>query len=71
VLVYQRRQPGDIFRLHGKSLGAELLKSRIDIERVPEDDDIHHETECAKLVFLPLAVALARFTPLPMKDGSP
>jgi hypothetical protein len=64
VLVYQGRQPGDIFRLHGRSLGAELMQSRINIERVPEDDNIHHETECAKLVFLPLTVALAQFTPL-------
>jgi hypothetical protein len=61
VLVYQGRQPGDIFRLHGRSLGAELLQSRINIERVPEDDNIHRETECAKLVFLPLTVALLRF----------
>ena len=53
VLVYQGRQPGDIFRLHGRSLGAELLQSRINIEGVPEDDNIHHETECAKLVFPP------------------
>jgi hypothetical protein len=43
VLVYQRRQSGNIFLLHGKSLGAELLDNRIDVERVPEDDDT---TEC-------------------------
>jgi hypothetical protein len=62
VLVYQgRRQPCDIFWLHRRSLGAELLQSRINIERVPEDDNIHRETECAKLVFLPLTVALLRF----------
>jgi len=56
---------GDIFRLHGRSLGAELLQSRINIERVPEDDNIHHETECAKLVFLTLTVAVV--FPLPVE----
>ena len=44
------------------------MESRFDIEGVPEDDDVHHEAQRAELVFLPLSITLAEFTPLAMKD---
>src|ERR1700680_3976212 len=44
---------------------SKLLESRFD---VPEDDDVHHEAQRAELVFLPLSITLAEFTPLAMKD---
>jgi DNA invertase Pin-like site-specific DNA recombinase len=34
----------------------------------PQDDNIHHETERAKLIFLSLPITLAQFAPLAMKD---
>ena len=58
VVENQRRQPGHIFRPHEEALSAELFQRRIDVESVPEDD-IHHETKRANLVFLPFPVALA------------
>jgi hypothetical protein len=70
VLVYQGRQPGDIFPASREIPRRGTAAEPHQLERVPEDDNIHHETECAKLVFLPLTVALAQFTPLPVKDGS-
>jgi hypothetical protein len=69
VLEDQRRQSGDIFRLYGKTFGPELFESRIHVERVPQDNNVHHEAQRAKLIFLSLPVALAQFAPLPMKDG--
>jgi hypothetical protein len=59
VFVNQRRQPGHVFREHWKALGLELLESRIDIKRVPENDDVDHESKGSKLVFLPFPIALA------------
>src|ERR1700693_4560574 len=47
---------------------SKLLESRFDIEGVSEDDDVHHEAQRAELVFLPLSITLAEFTPLAMKD---
>ena len=47
---------------------SKLLESRFDIEGVPEEDDVHHEAQRAELVFLPLSITLAEFTPLAMKD---
>jgi hypothetical protein len=60
VLVNQGRQAGHVFRKHWKALGPELLKCRIDIERVPENDDIDCEPEGSKLVFLSFPIALAQ-----------
>ncbi len=59
MFVNQRRQPGHVFREHWKALGLELLESRIDIKRVPENDDVDHESKGSKLVFLPFPIALA------------
>jgi hypothetical protein len=69
VLVNQRGQPGHVFREHWKAVGPELLKCRIDIKRVPENDDIDYESEGSKLVFLSFPIALAQFAPLAMKNS--
>ena len=68
MLEHQRRQSGDVRRLYGKPLGPELFQSCMNVERVPQDDNIHHETERAKLIFLSLPITLAQFAPLAMKD---
>ena len=52
MLVNQGRQPGHVFREHWKPLGPELLKCRIDIKRVPENDDIDHKPEGSNLVII-------------------
>jgi hypothetical protein len=66
VLVNQGRQAGHVFREHWKAFGPELLKCRIDIKRVPENDDIDYQSEGSKLVFLSFPIALAQFAPLAM-----
>ena len=40
VLVYQRRKSGDVFGQHRKALSTVLLESRINVERVPENDPV-------------------------------
>ena len=68
LLVNQGGQPGHVFREHWKAIGAEFMKCRIDIKRVPENDDIDYESEGSKLVFLSFPIALAQFAPLAMKN---
>jgi hypothetical protein len=68
VFVNQWRQPCHVFRKHWKALGPELLECRIDIKRVPENDDVDHEPEGSKLVFLPFPIALAQFAPFAVKN---
>ena len=69
MLVDQGRQASHVFREHWKAIGPELLKCRIDIKPVPENDDTDYESEGSKLVFLSFPIALAQFAPLAMKNS--
>ena len=40
------------------------------VDRVPEHDDVDHETECPELVLLALAVTLAQLALLAVEDGA-
>jgi hypothetical protein len=59
VVEYQGREAGEIFRLYGETFSSKLLQGCIDIERVPEHDNVDDEPECSELVLLPLPIALA------------
>jgi hypothetical protein len=59
VVVYQGREAGKVLRLYWVTLSSKLLKGSIEIERVPEHDNVDDEPECSELVFLPLPIALA------------
>ena len=59
MLVNQGGQPGHVFREDWKPLGPELLECRMDIKRVPENDDVDDESKSSKLVFLAFPIALA------------
>ena len=65
MLVNQGGQPGHVFQEDWKPLGPELLKCRVDIKRVPENDDIDYESEGFKLVFLSFPIALRNSPRLP------
>jgi hypothetical protein len=47
-----------------------LLKCRIDIKRVPENDDVDHESKGSKLVFLSFPIALTQFATFAVKNSS-
>jgi hypothetical protein len=51
-------QAGDVFIANVVSTGTELVQRRIHVNRVPEHDDVDHQTEGAELVFLAFAIAL-------------
>ena len=59
MFVNQWREPGHVFRENWKALSPGLLECRIDIKRVPENDDVDHEAKSPKLVFLSFPIALA------------
>ena len=46
---------------------AQVIKRILHVKRVPQEHDIHNETECPKLVFLAFPIALAKFPFLPVK----
>ena len=54
-------QSGDILVAQVVPLAAKLIQRRVHVDRVPEDDDVHHQAEGAELVLLALAVALSQF----------
>jgi hypothetical protein len=46
-----------------------MRKSGVHVACVPQDQSIQHETECAELVFLTLAIPLPQFASLSVKNN--
>ena len=63
----QWRQAGDVLVTNVMPPGAKLVQRRVHVNRVPEHDDVDHQTESAELIFLALAVALAQLSALAME----
>jgi hypothetical protein len=45
MLSHERAEPGDIFVPDGIALGAQLVQSSIDIDRVPQHNAIQDDTQ--------------------------
>ena len=63
----ERRKPCDILCLDWKPFNLKLFQGSVHVKRVPEHDDIDHESERAQLILLPLSVSLPQFTPFAME----
>jgi hypothetical protein len=70
VFEDEGREASNILRPHRKAFCAKLVQRRVDVERIPENDNIQREAKRTQLVFLALAIVLTQFTPLSMKDGA-
>ena len=70
MFEHQRGESGDILRPYREAFGAELFQRRVDVERIPENDNVQREAQRTELIFLPLAIALPQFAALSMKDGA-
>src|ERR671925_1844916 len=46
--------------MHWIAFGFELPEGRIHIDRVPQDNHVHDQSQGPELIFLPFAVALAQ-----------
>jgi hypothetical protein len=68
MFVPQRRQARDVFGLYRNALSLHVCEGRVQVERIPQHDYVHHQAQGAELIFLPLTIALADFSTLPMKD---
>ncbi len=66
----ERRQPGYILWAHLEAFGTELVQRGVHVDRVPENDDVYHEAERAKLVLLAFAIALAQLAAFAMKHDA-
>ena len=70
MLEAERRQPGNIVGQYLVPLGPELIERHIHVNGVPEHDEVDDESERTKLVLLSLAIALAQFSTLAMKEDA-
>lgn len=68
MFVPQWRQARDVFGLYRNALGLQVSEGRVQVERIPQHDHVHHQAQGAELIFLPLTVARVDFSTLPMKD---
>jgi len=59
VVEHQWRQPSDILGSDWEAFPCQLLDGGLDVQRIPEHDDIEDQAQRAQLVFLPFPIALA------------
>lgn len=52
------------------AVGGEVVERGLDVDGLPEDDDVDHEAEGAELVFLAGLVVLAELAPPAVEDVS-
>ena len=79
VSMNQRRDAGEVGRIDRVPLGLEVLDDGLDVDGVPEGDDVEHEAECAKLFLLAFPVAcgefaattVAEFLPVELDEDAP
>jgi hypothetical protein len=53
---------------NGYPASREVIKRRLDVDRLPQHDDVHHETQRAELVLLTRLVMLAQLAPATVQD---
>ena len=70
MLVTKWRQAGNILVTDQEAFGPQLSQGGIHIDGIPQDDEVDHEAEGAKLVLLAIAVALAQLPTAPMEDDT-
>ena len=49
MLEHQRREPRHIFGPDGITLSGELLQSSVDVQGVPENNDVHNQAQGPQL----------------------
>ena len=64
----QRRDADEVARIGRVPLGLEVLDDGLDVDGVPEGDDVEHEAECAKLFLLAFPVACGEFAATTVTD---
>src|SRR3954447_25134215 len=70
VLMAKRRQTGNILVADREAFDAQLGQGGIHIDGIPQNDEVDHEAEGAKLVLLAIAVALAQLPATPMENDA-
>lgn len=55
---------------NGADSRARWLRFHVHVDRVPENDDVYHEAERAKLVLLAFAIALAQLAAFAMEHDA-
>jgi hypothetical protein len=70
VVVDERRWARDVLLEYRKDFGANLIKRRLDIDRVPQHDHLDDQPKCAQLIFLAFSVTLAQLAAFVMENDS-
>ena len=68
MLEAERGQPGDVLGPDVEGISPEAIERGVHVDRVPQDDEVHDETERAELVFLSFPIALSQFPALAVED---
>jgi len=68
VLENQRGKACHVFRLDGVALACKLIQSSVDVEGVPQNNDVHAQAQRAQLILLPLPIPLAQLPSLTVED---
>lgn len=70
MIEHERRKSRHVFRSDGIIFAGELLQSGIDVEGVPENNNVHDQAQRPQLILLALAIPLAQLPSFAVEDGA-
>jgi hypothetical protein len=70
VVEYQRRETRKILGFYWETLSSRPLKGGIDVDGVPEHDNVDDQPQRPALILLPLPIALTYLTAFAVEDGA-
>ena len=66
--VSERGEPGNVGRVERVAVRGEVVEGGLDVDGLPEHDDVDHDAEAVELIFLPDLVVLTELAALPVED---
>ena len=64
----ERGEPGNVGRVERVAVRGEVVEGGLDVDGLPEHDDVDHDAEAVELVFLTDLVVLTELAALPVED---
>jgi len=63
-------EPGDVDRVDRIALRGEVVEGGLDVDGLPQHDDVDHDAEAVELVFLPDLVVPPQLAALAVEDSA-
>ena len=64
----ERGEPGNVSRVERIAVRGKVVEGGLDVDGLPEHDDVDHDAEAVELVFLTDLVVLTELAALPVED---